>query len=169
MTETDPTQDPSVDLVPATGSSVEWIYTLLESADLPTADLGTQRSADAGDAAGQRNNPDGPALYVVRAEAGRVGCIGIERYGDAGLLRSAAIQERHRGNGYGRAAVRALETEAREAGIETLYLLTTTAAEFFADLGYERVERDAVPEAVQGSTEFSDLCPDTAVTMVREL
>lgn len=159
MSGTDPGSAPAVDLVPATGSGVEWIHTLLESADLPTADLRLDPTPDS----------EGPALYVVRADAGRVGCIGVERYGDAGLLRSAAIQERHRGEGYGRGAVRALETAARDAGIERLYLLTTTAAAFFADLGYERVEREAVPEAVRGSAEFSDLCPETAVAMSRAL
>jgi amino-acid N-acetyltransferase len=151
--------EPTVDLVPATGSAVEWIHTLLERADLPTADLQADPTPDS----------DGPALYVVRADVGRVGCIGVERYGDAGLLRSATIQERHRGKGYGRAAVRALETAARETGVERLYLLTTTAAPFFAALGYERVEREAVPEAVRGSVEFSDLCPETAVAMTRAL
>ena len=150
---------PSVDLVPATGSAVEWIHGLLESADLPTADLDAGPTGDA----------EGPALYVVRADIGRVGCIGIERYGDAGLLRSAAIQERHRGEGYGRAAVRALEAEARDAGVETLYLLTMTAADFFADMGYEEIERDDAPETVRGSAEFSDLCPETAVVMRRSL
>ncbi|MFB6221956.1 MAG: arsenic resistance N-acetyltransferase ArsN2 [Halolamina sp.] len=160
MTDSKPPADcPSVDLVPATGSAVEWIHALLEHADLPTADLDAGPTADA----------DGPALYVVRADAGRVGCIGIERYGDAGLLRSAAIQERHRGEGYGRTAVRALESEAREAGIETLYLLTTTARGFFGSLGYEETDRVDVPDAVRGSAEFSDLCPDTAVVMRRTL
>lgn len=168
MSGDDPASEPTVDLVPATASGVEWIHTLLASADLPTADLGTEPSADAG-ATGQSSESDGPALYVVRAEAGRVGCIGIERYGDAGLLRSAAIQERHRGAGYGRGAVRALETEARNAGISELYLLTTTATDFFSDLGYERVEREAVPKAVRGSTEFRDLCPESAAVMCRTL
>lgn len=146
MSGNDPASEPAVALVPATGSGVEWIHSLLESADLPTADLGAERSAGTGPA-GQSADADDPALYVVRADLGRVGCIGVEGYGDAGLLRSAAIQERHRGEGYGRGAVRTLETEAREAGIE----------------------REAVPEAVRGSAEFSHLCPETAVPMYREL
>ena len=153
--ESDP-GPPAVDLVPATGSGVEWVHRLLESADLPVADLNGPQS------------DDGPALYVVRSEAGRVGCIGVERYGEHGLLRSAVVREGYRGEGYGRAAVRALETEARDAGIETLYLLTTTAPDFFAGLGYERVERSTVPEPVRGSAEFSELCPDSAVVMRRE-
>ncbi|AEN06630.1 arsenic resistance N-acetyltransferase ArsN2 [Halolamina sp.] len=153
-----PTDDgPAVDLVPATGSGVEWVHRLLESADLPVSDLnGPQRD-------------DGPVLSVVRADPGRVGCIGIERYGEHGLLRSAVVRERYRGDGYGRAAVRAVEAEASDAGIESLSLLTTTAADFFAALGCERVERSAIPEPVRGSAEFSDLCPDSAVVMYRPL
>lgn len=148
---------PAVDLVPATGSGVEWIHRLLERAELPVSDLNGPQS------------DDGPALYVVRADTGRVGCIGIERYGEYGLLRSAVIRERDRGAGYGRAAVRALEAEASDAGLESLFLLTTTAPDFFAALGYERVERSAVPESVQASAEFSDLCPESAVVMRRRL
>lgn len=148
---------PDVELLPATGVDVEWVHDLLERADLPTDDLSATRAAD------------GPALYVVRSEAGRVGCIGVERYGDDGLLRSAVVLEEYRGEGYGRAAVRALETESRDSSIGTLYLLTTTAADFFERLGYERVERAAVPEAVRESAEFSDLCPSSAVAMCRRL
>lgn len=151
-------ETPAVDLVPATGSAVEWIHALLSSADLPTADLEAAPAAT-----------EGPALYVVRVDGERVGCIGIERYDGAGLLRSAAIQERHRGNGYGRAAVQALEAAARNAGIETLYLLTTTTAPFFANLGYAEIAREAVPEQVRSSTEFTDLCPETAAVLYRAL
>lgn len=161
-----------VRLVPATGSGVEWVHRLLDSAGLPTADLDDPRTSD----------EDGPALYVAVADGGagsgagegtngpgRVGCIGIERAGDAGLLRSAAIREGYRGEGYGAAMVRALETEARDAGIEALYLLTTTAAEFFENQGYEPVERRDVPVELKGSREFSDLCPASAAVLRKRL
>jgi len=155
--EGDADDQPAVDLVPATGAGVEWVHGLLESADLPTEDLSGPRA------------DDGPALYVVRAEPGRVGCIGVERYGDDALLRSAVVLEQYRGEGYGRAAVRALETEARDVGVEILYLLTTTAAGFFESVGYEPVDRAAVPESVRYSAEFSDLCPESATVMRRRL
>lgn len=153
MTDT----DQPVELAPATKADVEWARSLLRGTGLPVADL-----------------PETPAdgditLYVVEAEPGAVGCIGLEQYGHHGLLRSAVVQEAHRGEGYGRAAVRALESEARDAGVGTLFLLTTTAATFFADLGYERVDRNAVPDAVRQSAEFSDLCPSSAVAMCRRL
>jgi amino-acid N-acetyltransferase len=53
--------------------------------------------------------------------------------------------------------------------VETLYLLTTTAAAFFARHGYETVERDTVPARIRGTTEFDDLCPDSAVCMRKRL
>jgi amino-acid N-acetyltransferase len=47
--------------------------------------------------------------------------------------------------------------------------VTATAAAFFAGVGYERVERDAVPDAVRDSAEFSELCPSSAGVMRRQL
>lgn len=159
---------PAVRLEPATWAGREWVVSLLDRAGLPTADLDPDAPTE-----------DGPALYVVVADGaggdgsndppGRVGCIGVERYGDVGLLRSAVVREAHRGEGYGAAAVRALEAEARDAGVETLYLLTTTAAGFFAALDYEAVDRASIPDALDASAEVSDLCPDSATVMRRSL
>ena len=58
---------------------------------------------------------------------------------------------------------------AGEAGVETLYLLTTTAPEFFGERGYAEVNREEAPEAIRGSTEFADLCPTTATCMRKRL
>jgi amino-acid N-acetyltransferase len=69
----------------------------------------------------------------------------------------------------GTAAVRALEARAHDAGVETLYLLTTTAAAFFAELGYERIERESVPAPIRESAEFGELCPSSATVMRRRL
>lgn len=59
----------------------------------------------------------------------------------------------------------ALEGEAREAGARTAYLLTTTAADFFAARGYERVTRADVPLEIAGTSEFETLCPESTVAM----
>jgi amino-acid N-acetyltransferase len=58
---------------------------------------------------------------------------------------------------------------AAELGLRRIYLLTETAAPFFARLGFTPVDRDAVDEAVQASEEFSRLCPATAAVMVYDL
>ncbi|NHX34900.1 MULTISPECIES: arsenic resistance N-acetyltransferase ArsN2 [Halolamina] len=154
--------DTPVTLTPVDSErEAEWVRRLLARSGLPTEDL----SLDGGPEPAGGN----PTLYTVEADGDRVGCVGLERDGDAGLLRSAAVAEPHRGRGYGGAAVRALEARARAAGVGTLYLLTTTAAEFFAGLGYERVNRESVPESIRESAEFSDLCPSSATVMRRRL
>lgn len=150
--------EPPVRLEPATWAGREWVVSLLSRTGLPTDDLDAEAPRE-----------DGPALYVVVGDEGRVGCIGIERADGVALLRSAAIIERYRGEGYGTAAVRALEREAREAGVETLYLLTTTAAAFFEKLGYETVSRDDIPVELEGSREVTELCPDSATVQRKSL
>lgn len=145
---------PEVRLEPATWAGREWVVSQLERAGLPTSDLDPETPRE-----------DGPALYVVVGEPGRVGCIGVERYGDVGLLRSALVLEAQRGRGYGAAAVRELEAAARDADVGALFLLTTTAADFFAGLGYERIDRDDLPTELDASAEVSDLCPASATVM----
>lgn len=70
---------------------------------------------------------------------------------------------------YGTALCDRLEDRASADGVETLYLLTTTAAEFFADRGYVAVERSGAPDAIRGTTEFADLCPSSATCMAKSL
>ncbi len=53
--------------------------------------------------------------------------------------------------------------------IEALYLLTITAEGFFAKRGYHRVERDSAPSSVRETAEFKNLCPASAVCMVKYL
>ena len=58
---------------------------------------------------------------------------------------------------------------AGDYGIERVWLLTTSAPGFFAKLGFSDVDRASVPAAIAASEEFTHLCPDTAVCMVRAL
>ena len=142
----------TVTLRPA-ADSLSLVEHLLADADLPTSDV--------------QEHPD--CFYVAHDGDEVVGVGGIERYGADALLRSVAVEESVRGNGYGSALCDALEDEARTDGVEALYLLTTTAAGFFADRGYSAIERADVPPAVRRTTEFSELCPDSATCMRRRL
>ena len=54
------------------------------------------------------------------------------------------------------------EEEARATGIAALYLLTTTAADYFLRRGYVSVARDAVPPEIAGHAQFRSLCPASA-------
>jgi N-acetylglutamate synthase-like GNAT family acetyltransferase len=94
-----------------------------------------------------------------------VGCAGVERYGDVGLLRSVAVAPAERGAGTGARLVERCIADAAAAGCSTLVLLTTTAEHYFPRFGFERIAREAAPEAVRASVEFRDACPASATMM----
>jgi amino-acid N-acetyltransferase len=105
--------------------------------------------------------------YAV-AEAGNeiVGAEGIEVYERSGLLRSAVVHPDWRGRGIGDALTRDRLEWARRAGLERVYLLTTTAESYFPRFGFTRVDRAAAPQEIRESREFASACPATAALMV---
>ncbi len=107
--------------------------------------------------------------WLVVAVRGEVvlGCAGLERYGEAGLLRSVAVDPGARGLGIGAGLTAYVLDAATRAGIRRVYLLTDTAPVFFRKFGFEPTDRDEVDPAVRQSAEFAELCPATAQAMVR--
>ncbi len=105
-------------------------------------------------------------LAFVAEEDGELhGLIGLERFGEVGLLRSLVVASHSRGRGLGRKLVSALEAHARDCGVAELWLLTIDADAFFERLGYGVRRRDAAPDAIRATAEFSVLCPADAVLM----
>jgi amino-acid N-acetyltransferase len=105
-------------------------------------------------------------FFVAKTETGAaVGWGGLEKYGDAAILRSVVVNSVLRGLGTGKTMVDALIEEARAQGLGTLWLLTQSADGFFAKLGFEPVQRDSAPQSIQASEEFSVLCDDDAICM----
>jgi len=143
----------AVTLERATEEQLGDVEALLEANGLPSADV--------------RANPD--CFYVAYAGGDSVGIVGLEVHDSVGLLRSLVVRERVRGDGYGEAIRVRVEALAREAGVDELYLLTTTAAPFFAGRGYEHVDRADAPATLRESAEFADLCPDGASCMRKPL
>lgn len=144
---------PTVTLRRAEDEALSYVEALLEANGLPSADVRT-----------------GPGRFYVAFDGEeRVGVGGLEVHGDDGLLRSLVVERSARREGVGTAVWAALEREARAAGVETLYLLTTSAAGFFAERGYVGTARADVPAAVRGTAEFEDLCPTTATPMETSL
>lgn len=94
-----------------------------------------------------------------------IGVVGLEVFKQVALLRSLAVAAAHRNQGIAARLVQAIEDVAVSKGVETLYLLTTTAKDFFYKRGYQEITRGKVPDAIQQTTEFSTLCPDSAVCM----
>jgi len=104
-------------------------------------------------------------FLIATADDSAVGMIGLEQFEDVGLLRSLVVDPTSRRQGTGKALVAALEMRATAAGVTELWLLTIDAAGYFAGLGFETMARDAAPDAIQMTDEFSSLCPGDAVLM----
>lgn len=130
------------------------IVSLLQANGLPTADidgLDLQHFLYIGD----KDNP--------------TGIIGLEILGQYGLLRSLVVVDEVQGQGYGRALVTKLEELAANEKLKRLYLLTETAQPFFANLNYIDVERADAPAEIRQTKEFSGLCSESAVLMLKVL
>jgi amino-acid N-acetyltransferase len=136
-------------LQPATKHDRPWIQQQLQANNLPDADLLNILSA----------------LKLAYHGDQRVGMGGIELYPPYGLLRSLVVAAPYRGKGYGKALCQLLVEQSYEARIQELYLLTTTADLFFANLGFVKIKRDSAPTAIQNTREFSHLCPAIAICM----
>ena len=129
------------------------VRSLLAAASLPVADL-----------------DDTHVDFIIAADGlDAVGAIGLETFGDVGLLRSLVVRADARGGGLGGKLVDAMEAHARRHGLQQLVLLTQTAAPFFAARHYRVIERHAAPASVQASAEFRSLCPASATCMTKSL
>jgi len=107
------------------------------------------------------------SFLVAREQERLVGCIGLEIYGDVGLLRSLVVRPDTRGGGLGKLLVERLLETARARGVSAMYLLTTTADEYFPRFGFEPIAREQADSRLQASEEFRGACPDSAVCMRR--
>lgn len=108
-------------------------------------------------------------FLVARVDDRLVGCVGMEHYGESALLRSLAVAPSRRGQGLGRALTDRLLADARRRSVKRVFLLTETAAHFFAAAGFDRIPREDADAAVRESAEFRTVCPQSAVCMRREL
>ena len=108
-------------------------------------------------------------LFVLENNQAVAGTIAIEHSGTEGLLRSLAVSEENRNKGSGIRLVEFIEGYGKDHGVKNLYLLTTTAEKFFEKRGYVAIDRKAVPEFIKMTSEFSSVCPSSAVLMKKQL
>ena len=125
------------------------ILALLKAAALPVAGI---------------ENHVGSAL-VARDSEGLLGCAAVEVYGQAGLLRSVAVEAGRRGEGLGERLTKAALELARKRGVRNIYLLTTTASHFFPRFGFTAIPRSEVDPALAQSEELRGACPASALAM----
>ena len=127
---------------------------LLESAGLPVADLT--------DAHMQHFFYCGPASAPT-------GVVGIELHGEDALLRSLVVLPERRATGLGAALISHAEAHARLRGARSIFLLTTTAEEYFRRRGYRSLPRAEATPGIRNTREFADICPATSAFMCKIL
>jgi N-acetylglutamate synthase-like GNAT family acetyltransferase len=140
----------TVDL--ARADELDAVLTLLGGAELPTAGV-------------TDFFPGGYA--VARSGSSVVAVAGLEIHGDVGLLRSVAVLPALRGAGLARQLVEHRLRAAREQNLRAVYLLTTTASDYFRSLGFEDRARSEAPERLRRSSEFRTVCPESAACLAK--
>lgn len=138
----------------ATAEDLPAVIALLKDSGLPYQDVDTTRPIE---------------FFIAASGQSVLGTVGLERFQHNGLLRSLAVRRENRGTGLGTQLANAMENHARMASVNALYLLTTTATNFFTRRGYQVIARSEAPLTLQSTAEFSMLCPSQAVCMHRIL
>lgn len=108
--------------------------------------------------------------FIVAIQDGSVvGVGGVEVYGKFGLLRSLATHSEYRGTGVAAKLLARLNKVSKQKGLSALYLLTETAPDYFERKGFAKITREEVPTEIQASSEFSHVCPASAIVMKKIL
>lgn len=109
-----------------------------------------------------------PGGYVVARYGAELSAVaGLERYGEVGLLRSVAVKSTERSRGLGRALIEERLRVAEAWGLSAVYLLTTTAPDYFRRLGFVETSRAELPVALSAAPEVASVCPSSATCLVR--
>ncbi len=103
-------------------------------------------------------------FWVADAGGTLLGTGGLEVHGRLGLLRSLAVDADASGTGIGSRLTWQLLEEAVGLGLREVFLLTTSASDYFPRFGFVRLNRRDVPADIQASALFQ-ACPGTAVAM----
>lgn len=142
-----------MNIVKASEQSRDQIINLLQSEKLPSQDLPYALDN----------------FFVVTHGDMAIAAIGLEQYHNCGLLRSMVVKKEFRNRNIASRLVAELEIQALMLGVECLYLLTETASVYFERKGYEKISREQVPELIKASSEFSSVCPVSAIIMKKSI
>ena len=139
-------------LVIADGQLKQQVIELLQQNDLPVSDI-----------------DDGKILFALIRGGKIVGTAGLEVFDGCALVRSVSVEKASRGQGFGKFISQEIERISKEQVVACLYLLTTTAKDFFSKEGYQVITREEVPFAIRNTSEFLHVCPSSATVMKKDL
>jgi len=141
-----------MNIVPASQNSFSAAIDLLKKNNLPTEDI----------------NP-GTQLFVVEENDTVVGTVAVQYDFNVALLRSLCVSDDKRNSGIGEMLVEFIEHYVQKQGVQSVYLLTTTAENFFLKKGYKKIDRKEVPEFIKNTKEYSVLCSASSSLMKKEI
>lgn len=128
------------------------IEELLSSAQLPTGDIERHLST----------------FFVADHDGAIVGVGGLEHCGEGvGLLRSFVVAPAFRGRGIAARIFERVFAGARESDIAVLYLLTSTAQDYFAKRGFAPMARDQAPEPIRRTSQYAAEPRCSTATLMR--
>ena len=107
-------------------------------------------------------------FLLLKVESVIIGTVCLEKHDSYGFLRSLAVISSKQKKGYGNILYDAVIEKARNENIYEIYLLTETADTFFRKKGFTEINRKDVPQPIRNTSEFSYLCPDSAICMKLE-
>jgi len=131
----------------ARAEDVDGISQLISSATLPAVEVAEWLSS----------------FWVLDDAGTLLGCAGIERYGDAAVLRSVVVDASLRGSGEGARMTEHALAFARDDGARRCYLFTMTASEFFSRFGFERCRLDDFEPAARKSWQWQGISGSEAL------
>ena len=107
--------------------------------------------------------------FLVAEQAGErlAGCIGWEIHGQSALLRSLVVEECSRNRGIAAALVKFAMDELCKRRITDFVLLTIQAVNLAVKLGFEPVDRDALPPEIRRCPQLSSGGCSSALCMRR--
>ena len=113
--------------------------------------------------------PGAGRYFRADDDSALAGYVGLEGEGRDLLLRSLVVSAHRKAQGLGSRILTAAEAVASDMGGERLHLLTTTAEPFFIRRGFVAADREAAPEAIRRTGEFTDICPASAAYLTKDL
>ncbi len=138
---------------PIVGSDTGLIMALQE-AGLPTDDL----------------TEPGRSFFAYATVTGeRVGYGSFERMGRDVLVRSLVVLPHARQRGIGGSILALLLRRAFDEDGRGAWLLTTTAAPFFEQVGFVPIERSTAPQPILATRQAASLCPSSAMLLGRKI
>jgi amino-acid N-acetyltransferase len=141
-----------MNIVPASQNSFTAAIRLLQTCGLPTEDI-----------------TPGTQLFVAEEDNEVIATVAVEYDYSNALLRSLCVDKHYRKKGIGEDLVSFIEDYVARQGVQNIYILTTTAENFFTKRGYQKDKRTEVPFFIQNTSEFSSLCSSSAVLMKKSI